>query len=604
LRTYKCLECHTEIASRISLGQGFHARVVQRDSASQQCSTCHSEHNGENFVLIRWEPSLERFDHNKTGWPLEGKHAGVKCQTCHTASRIGASERSTIRMKDLNRTYLGIPTACAACHEDPHHGRLGPKCEQCHNASNWKEMTKFDHSRTRYPLTGAHIHVTCDKCHTPGADNKPRWTGLKFQLCLDCHADPHKGKFASACESCHTTANWKAVSASVAESNFDHNKTKYPLLGKHISVRCADCHKGGDFSKPLAFAKCVNCHTPDPHGGQFIKRADRGECAACHTVAGFKPAKFGLKEHAVTAYPLLGKHAAVACAKCHIPRGVDTLYKVKFAACTSCHKDEHAGQFAAAPYLNRCEPCHTVQGFQPSTFTLAMHTKCRFRLTGAHLAVPCAECHKPGMSRQFPEVAAYRFADFSCTVCHRDPHNGQFRTRMLRVVNGRQLGCEACHSVVAWNDVARFDHSTTRFPLIGAHRTVSCSACHKGVDVRGGLTNVDFHLAPITCEGCHADVHAGQFAVRRITQCVSCHTSVAWKPATFDHDRRTSFPLQGAHRNVRCEDCHKNFRVIGRKRVLFYRPAPTKCSDCHGPNIKKLGSPGDRRLPWLDLSAL
>ena len=128
LKTYKCLECHTEIASRISAGRGFHARVVQKDNRSQGCGTCHSEHNGENFALMSWEPSLERFDHSKTGWPLEGKHAGVNCQTCHTAAHIAPAERSSIRMKDINRSFLGVSPSCMACHKDPHQGHFGTKC--------------------------------------------------------------------------------------------------------------------------------------------------------------------------------------------------------------------------------------------------------------------------------------------------------------------------------------------------------------------------------------------------------------------------------------------------------------------------------------------
>src|SRR3989449_5428049 len=41
-------------------------------------------------------------------------------------------------------------------------------------------------------------------------------------------------------------------------------------------------------------SNCANCHKPDPHGGQFRQRPDRGECASCHTVEGFKPAQFGV----------------------------------------------------------------------------------------------------------------------------------------------------------------------------------------------------------------------------------------------------------------------------------------------------------------------
>jgi thioredoxin reductase (NADPH) len=96
-----------------------------------------------------------------------------------------------------------------------------------------------------------------------------------------------------------------------------------------------------------------------------------------------------VKNHAASGYPLEGKHVTVDCAQCHIPKGKDTLFKIKFQHCTDCHKDEHDGQFAAAPYLNNCERCHTLQGYKPSTFSLSRHKETRFVLTDGHMAVPC-----------------------------------------------------------------------------------------------------------------------------------------------------------------------------------------------------------------------
>jgi DnaJ-class molecular chaperone len=55
-----------------------------------------------------------------------------------------------------------------------------------------------------------------------------------------------------------------------------------------------------------------------------------------------------------------------------------------------------------------------------------------------------------------------------------------------------------------------------------------------------------------------------------------------WKPADFNHNTRTAFSIQGAHQNVSCEACHKLTRIVAGQNVLFYRPTPTKCADCHG----------------------
>ena len=581
------MECHTEIATRLASNRGLHVRLVPPGSASQGCAKCHSEHNGVDFPLIRWQPSIAQFDHRTTGWPLEGKHAGLRCEQCHTAAHISVADKATIKIKDLNRTFLGLPTACVGCHEDKHQGRLGTSCHECHSTSDWRVVSKFDHSKTKFALTGAHAEVKCEKCHTPGADGKPRWTGLAFDRCNACHADPHRGAFAAGCQSCHNTVAWESVPAATLAGKFNHATTKFPLLGKHADVRCVSCHAGGDFKKPLVFQKCSDCHRPDPHSGQFARRADAGECSSCHTVEGFKPATFGLKEHANTGYPLIGKHADVACAKCHVPAGKATLYKIKFAKCTDCHRDTHLGQFQAAPYRNRCESCHTVKGFRPSTFTLAQHKNTRFQLAGEHVAIPCIECHKAATSGPLKGAAQFRFDDWSCTTCHRDPHHGQFRERMARLQNGKPAGCEACHSVSSWKDLVRFDHDSTKFKLTGAHRAVACAECHKPPRLETNLLNVDFRSAPSKCEDCHSDPHGAQFATAaKVTPCVDCHVTQKWKPSTFDHDKRTTFPLQGAHKNVKCSGCHTLVRTVDERQVLFYKPTPTLCAACHKADVR------------------
>ncbi|HUD66777.1 MAG TPA: hypothetical protein VMQ17_19500 [Candidatus Sulfotelmatobacter sp.] len=582
----KCVECHTEIGARISSHQGLHATYNIPPGSSQECARCHSDHNGLDFPLIKWD--IKTFNHKETGYVLEGKHAGLDCNKCHLPSRISPQERASIKIKDLNRTYLGLSTSCVPCHEDYHKGRLGPNCLQCHNYEDWKSLkigNEFDHSKTRYPLTGLHAQVQCAKCHTNGPDGKPRYAGIPFNLCSDCHQDPHHGSFTQACSSCHSTGGWKRISQQTMNQNFDHSKTKYPLEGKHATVGCEQCHANGDFKKPLVFNKCSDCHKPDPHNGQFAKRHGGGECFPCHTVQGWKPSTYTVKDHATSAYPLEGGHARVDCDKCHIPKGKDTLFKIKFDKCTACHKDEHSGQFVTAPYFNACDQCHTLDGYKPSTFSLAKHKKTQFALTGGHIAVPCADCHKESDELK-PKSAIYHWKNLDCTSCHEDVHKGQFKERMeQKRADGSPAGCEACHSTKSWKEMSAFDHSKTKFPLLGAHKATACIDCHKPPNLDTKLIHADFKAAPTECEDCHEDIHGKQFAKADVTRCADCHNSIKWKPSTFDHDKRTDFPLRGAHQNVGCAECHKLTKVVAEKTVLFYKPTPKDCAACHGPTI-------------------
>ncbi len=580
----KCLECHTEIRERVNQQRGMHAVWAKAKGTSNECATCHSDHNGADFQLVHWEPNREAIDHSKTGFALTGKHAGIACGSCHKADFIPTAARAEIQVKDLNRTYLGLSRECASCHQDEHRGQLGKDCASCHTSQSWKPASLFNHAKAKFPLTGSHEKTPCAKCHPSIADAKPyaKYKGVAFAKCSACHTDPHKGSFSGTCESCHNTTNWKRIANL---QGFDHSKTKFPLLGKHSSVECSDCHTHGDFKTPVAFAKCMDCHK-DAHKGQFLARPGGGECASCHTVDGFKPSTFSVKDHAATKYPLEGHHAEVACEKCHVskgPKGEDTLFKITQTQCKDCHQDIHKGQFAGAPHQNRCETCHDVQGFKPARFALARHKETRFPLVGAHIAVVCADCHKPVATGSATPVK-YKFEDRSCTACHVDPHKGQFRERMeMKRQDGTLTGCEACHTTKTWRELTQFDHSKTSFPLSGAHRGVACGDCHRPPNLETSLKNVDFRAASTKCSGCHVDQHAGQFAARKdAADCSGCHNAGRWKPSQFDHDKRTPFSLDGAHRKVACDDCHKLTRDVQGKKVVFYKPTPRKCNECHG----------------------
>jgi hypothetical protein len=578
----KCLECHKEIAQRLATKQGFHATVAKADAPDKQCVRCHSEHNGEGFQLIRWEPSREKFDHSKTGYTLEGKHAAIQCKQCHSANFVRPPLRELVRYKDLNNSFLGLSRDCLSCHRDFHQGQLSKECQTCHNTSDWKDVSRFNHAKTRYPLSGKHTEIACSKCHAPLGPGLPaKYTGLNFSTCSACHNDPHKGAFQKGCESCHSTAGWKQLSAAGVSAQFDHDKTKFPLRGKHRALDCAACHRSGNFKQPVPFAMCSDCHKPDPHNGQFARRKDGDKCDSCHTVEGWKPAKFTVKDHATSGYPLEGAHARVECSRCHIPAGHATKFKIRFAQCTDCHKDVHAGQFAAAPLLNRCESCHTVKTFVPSTFALSRHKQTRFPLLDAHMAVPCADCHN-AKRKDANSPVPYHFPDLSCTACHQDPHRGQFDKLMAsKRADGRSLGCEACHNSKDWNDLTKFDHDRTAFRLLGSHKSTPCLDCHKPPNLELRMRNVDFRAAPKTCEGCHEDPHARQFARNGADpKCEQCHNSNKWKPSLFDHEK-TAFSLKGAHQNVRCTACHKDLREVSGKKVLFYQQTPKECAACH-----------------------
>ena len=494
----KCLECHDEIAVRREAGRGLHGRAEYTD-----CTDCHVEHQGEDYELIFWPQGIEGFDHVETGFPLIGRHAELACRSCHLKKFNYDADRWEKRGKDLGRTYLGLDETCVSCHEDLHRGQFPPDCTACHTTVHWRPASGFDHERTRFPLTGRHRSVGCVRCHPPlpgeGPAAKARlYAGVDFQVCSDCHQDPHGGRLGPNCVGCHTTVGWREVDV----KTFDHDRTRYPLRGRHARLRCRQCHYG-DRKRP-AFTACNDCHA-DAHGSQALGKLHLLRCEDCHDVQGFRPANFTFERHARTAYPLRGAHQAVPCDLCHRTESAEAGMPVNLApphqGCLDCHADPHRGQAARFAGEAGCTQCHVQDSWAQVSFD---HGLTAFQLTGRHLLIPCRACHlplddKPGSLRLVGTPTA-------CAVCHQDPHAGQFQDKLT--ADGRHVACDRCHVTRDWL-AELFDHGRdSRFPLRGGHEKVACTACHPpAAGTAGGL--LQFKPLPIRCSDCHTQKFPG-----------------------------------------------------------------------------------------------
>jgi hypothetical protein len=428
----RCLTCHVPLAQRIAAKQGLHARLT-----GHPCAECHKDHFGPDFTLVRLDTAT--FDHRETGYALRQSHDTVACRSCHRPDNVVVTEVRDYATRHgvLAHTYLGLGEQCASCHrkDDPHGGQFARRgCDDCHDAGTWKKAPAFAHAKTRYPLTGAHVTVACDKCHqlarVGGARSRVQYTGLVFARCTGCHTDPHRGVMRGTCESCHNTNSWRRLDRSQFETSFDHSRTQFPLVGAH------------------ARAKCAVCHQPRAQGDTAIRLRFIG-----------------------------------AVSQADYPKPVATN-------CLSCHLDAHGGEFARAPGGSTCDNCHGQETWRPTTYGIARHNRETYALTGAHLTVPCKQCHVPPSAGALPK---FHLAKHECVDCHTkgDPHGDQFAGR----------GCADCH-VTATFKIAAFDHSKTRYPLDGAHRKVPCASCHKTETTAHGPM-VRYRPLPTDCRSCH-----------------------------------------------------------------------------------------------------
>ncbi len=523
----KCLACHKDLAARVKAGRGFHK------NKGTNCLPCHPEHLGEEFKLIEWD--LKKFSHAETGYPLVGQHKKVTaCAACHTPARAPAGK--------TQKTYLLKDASCSACHADAHQGKLGGACADCHSPAVPFAKAVFDHGKSGFPLKGAHRGLACARCHPAQKRAAP-----SRSRCGDCHPDPHRPSYAQGCGACHDESSWKT-------SRFDHDRTGFPLRGKHVSLACAQCHPPGAKTKKIPFADCSDCHRQDPHRGQFGR-----ECRSCHVVSGFDKVTF---DHGRTGYPLTGKHAGVSCRQCHQRQGGNKppVYKSTTKTCGDCHADVHRGQFAKG-----CDACHSTQGFGPADLKFDHQRDSAFPLLGKHAAAPCQSCHVKS-TRAFPagsgETVLYKPLSGDCAGCHADPHQQQMGS-----------DCRLCHGLDSFKPASGFDHGRTRFPLPPFHETVACRQCHPArATIAGGKTTtaVQYAGTPRSCRECHKG---------------------------FDHSR-TGFPLTGGHAALECSACH-NGKTPNTRQAANGKAQERICTGCHkSPHLGQ--SPDCRQCHSLD----
>ncbi len=469
--------------------------------------------------LAKAHSSLSGLDNCTKCHPVGGQLSQEACLDCHTELKP-----SVAKAHGLHGRIPSDKRACETCHHD-------------HQGSNFQMIDwgpggekGFKHERTGYPLKGAHGPAKCAACHEPRLiqsntvkallDKRPHtMLGLSTE-CEVCHFDEHRGQQKEDCEYCHDEKKWKTA------PGFNHDDTQYALRGKHKKVKCADCHDSEKDPERHVF--------PVPKNETFLR---------------FAP--------------------------------------VDHKACTDCHKDVHEGKFG-----QRCQSCHVVDGWhilKNVSGERAFHEKTDFPLKGAHADVDCKKCHGPfpGIPAKFKKVPHEK-----CITCHPDAHVGQLGT-------GKDAqDCNACHDEQGFTPVkyGLEAHAKTRYPLEGAHQAVSCGACHeqqpqlkakipkatlvelkrKGLQELFSLATFDYAKPLDACETCHQDVHKGQF--KDVAKgCVACHRVESFRKISFDHDKNSRFPLEGAHKKVECAKCHP--ATPGQP--VKYKPLELTCRSCH-----------------------
>ena len=425
-------------------------------------------------------------DHERTNFPLLGKHRTVPCADCH-----------------LDGVLAGTPTSCEACHwerrqDDRYRTLLGMHCADCHTPFAWKQLkpNSWDHGRQGgFPLAGIHRTMDCDNCHPDGLFDRQA-----VRDCYSCHREQYQqaaghaaANYSTDCRQCHfSQATWRGALTA---------HTTFPLLGRHMTAACADCHKNNVYAgTPQA---CVSCHLADYDRTQNPNHRQAGyatDCQNCHSGSAqtWDDAVVNHDQY----WPLLGAHKTAACEKCHAAG-----YELS-RECFSCHKQDYdsttAPNHRQAGYSTDCASCH---GSSAQNWTSAAVNHDRFwPLLGAHKTLACDLCHAAGYD--LPR---------DCYGCHKRDYDSTSQPN--HKLAGYSTACQNCHytSHTSWAQ-AVFTH---RFPIqSGKHSGFACGDCHRTAS-----------YSVFSCIDCHAhersqmdDTHSDEDGYSSNSQaCYNCH---------------------------------------------------------------------------------
>ncbi len=448
-----CEKCHTpsgwnSIKNYIAFDHektGFHLRgqhanvacnVCHRgqgiEAFGEGCVSCHEDkHRTEFGVDCEYchTPEGWRFPgmfielHEATRFPLLGAHRMIDCQNCH--------------VNQENDEFTPMPFRCQDCHlnnymqaksVDHVRARLSLQCEECHDIErvSWAPA-RFDHAT--FPLEGAHASIPCADCHKTGFD--PSATN-----CIDCHRDVYQGarnpdhaaaNYPENCSICHSSVSW-------SPAQFNHDRARFPLVGRHVGVDCAACHVDNRYTGTPS--DCNSCHHQDYDDAKNPNHALSDfprDCAACHTASGWSPASF---DHDATTFALTGAHRSAACTRCH----VNNQWSGLPSACIDCHRDKYDAatnpDHRSANFPADCSVCHGTSSWTPSTFDhdgryfpiysgehrgkwsqcIECHTN-----TADYKSFSCIDCHehnKTDTDKEHRDEAGYRYNSADCYRCH------------------------------------------------------------------------------------------------------------------------------------------------------------------------------------------
>ena len=555
------------------------------------------------------------FDHLDTGFPLEGQHAELACESCHQGG-----------------TFETLPTQCDRCHDGvfalgkkPTHIPTNASCDACHTPEGFSitAQIQFDHSSV--------AAQPCENCHNGTlASGKPVNHLLTTNNCAACHnytawlpaiqpfnhsetlgscasSGCHDGNglgqgkplghplTSNNCEGCHRYPQWN-----VLNSPFDHSGVLEPSCNK------SSCHSVADRPAdhpPVITDRCEQCHTSmgswvvDPGFDHSLTTQMNCMSSHCHSEADKR-----------AGHPVV---LPVDCQTCHATKGQwlpivipfdHSLAQQPFCASSGCHSVTDKGNNHPLT-SDKCEACHSVGAWTAITLpfehsevtittciTSSCHSLADKVSTHPQTTNACELCHNPGSWAPKIPFDHTQTSD-SCTRCH----NGSTAPGKDSQHPGTTELCQECHVAgQGWSNlILPFDHSQVtqvncasakchseadKYKLSGNHPNTSnaCEACHRSttdwLDVAAVTHTFVDGCGSSSCHGTGGSATAKTATHPNTTdQCQGCHAYPTWKPllSVIDHSQALEA----------CVGCHNGAIATGKG--ANHPQTSNQCESCH-----------------------
>ena len=320
------------------------------------------------FYAMADTPTTGRdFNHDATGFPLNGGHATAACENCHVGGIFKGTPKICDDCHALGKRVVATPkptthivtdAPCDTCHYNTYtfqgarfnHGTAVPgQCTICHNG---RQST----GRPSTHNSGLRLTASCDSCHRSFAWLPASWN--------------HIGVVPHTCDSagCHVQGSNQYYKPA------NHQTT--PYLDRN-TFYCDECHNVVSWipatfihDRPSPSGVCMGCHDGSNAPGKSAGHiATTDDCNVCHT----------------STVSWLGALGAMPAN--HIPFNAGVM-------CTACHPTPTTWITGAALHANVSTVCKTCHATSAPTYlgnitrvTLGNHQ-------GSTTSQDCVPCHR------------------------------------------------------------------------------------------------------------------------------------------------------------------------------------------------------------------